>query len=338
MNAYRAEQLGMCANHHLISALSRFYKVEKWSTKAGGDNEATVKVTRRRLKRIRPGMKCADILRNVRTARNDMTTDPNYFHVYGHMDDVLQDSQLTVEQRLNKRCDTLAKEAVGMAQRLRDSGRERTVAQLLPREVAAVLVDGVKVTGDLGDAIRFGKGREASVTDLKNYSNDLDFTVEEIKAQEIEKITISSTKIRNAIIDGDIEKANSYLSCNFSLSGVVEKGNGIGSSINFPTANIKVENKWKILPKDGAYAVKVFVENQQYFGMLNIGNRPTIADDKHVVEVHIFDFNSTIYNLDIQVEFIKRIRSEKKFNSLEELQSQLEIDESKIKALFNLLR
>jgi riboflavin kinase/FMN adenylyltransferase len=119
---------------------------------------------------------------------------------------------------------------------------------------------------------------------------------------------------------------------------VVEKGNGIGSSINFPTANIKVENKWKILPKDGVYAVKVFVENQQYFGMLNIGSRPTIADDKHVVEVHIFDFNSTIYNLDIKVEFIKRIRSEKKFNSLEELQSQLEIDESKIKAVFNLLR
>jgi riboflavin kinase / FMN adenylyltransferase len=184
----------------------------------------------------------------------------------------------------------------------------------------------------------FGKNREGTFENLLSLSELYDFKLDKIAPQNIGDITISSTKIRNAIIDGDIEKANSYLSCNFSLSGVVEKGNGIGSSINFPTANIKVENKWKILPKDGVYAVKIFVENQQYFGMLNIGNRPTIADDKHVVEVHIFDFNSTIYNLDIQVEFIKRIRSEKKFNSLEELQSQLEIDESKIKALFNLLR
>ena len=119
---------------------------------------------------------------------------------------------------------------------------------------------------------------------------------------------------------------------------MVEKGNGIGASINFPTANIKVKNKWKILPKNGVYAVKVFVENHQYFGMLNVGSRPTISDDKHVVEVHVFEFSSTIYNLDIKVEFIKRIRSEKKFNSLKELQSQLEIDESKIKAVFNLLR
>ena len=184
----------------------------------------------------------------------------------------------------------------------------------------------------------FGKNREGTFENLLSLSELYDFKLDKIAPQNIGDITISSTKIRNAIIDGDIEKANSYLSCNFSLSGVVEKGNGIGSSINFPTANIKVENKWKILPKDGVYAVKIFVENQQYFGMLNIGNRPTIADDKHVVEVHIFDFNSTIYNLDIKVEFIKRIRSEKKFNSLEELQSQLEIDESKIKAVFNLLR
>ena len=184
----------------------------------------------------------------------------------------------------------------------------------------------------------FGKNREGTFENLLSLSELYDFKLDKIAPQNIGDITISSTKIRNAIIDGDIEKANSYLSCNFSLSGVVEKGNGIGSSINFPTANIKVENKWKILPKDGVYAVKIFAENQQYFGMLNIGSRPTIADDKHVVEVHIFDFNSTIYNLDIQVEFIKRIRSEKKFNSLEELQSQLEIDESKIKAVFNLLR
>lgn len=184
----------------------------------------------------------------------------------------------------------------------------------------------------------FGKNREGTFENLLALSELYDFKLHKIEPQNVDEVTISSTKIRNVIAEGNIEKANSFLCYNFSLSGVVEKGNGIGSNINFPTANIKVENKWKILPKDGAYAVKVFVENHQYFGMLNIGIRPTIAKDKHVVEVHIFDFNSTIYNLDIKVEFIKRLRSEKKFNSLEELESQLEIDMSKSKIVFNLLR
>ena len=90
-NAYRAEQLGICAIHHLMTALSIFYKVPRWKTRAGCDNEGTIKISRRRLRRIRPSMKCADILRNIRSARNRMTTDPNYYHVYGHMDDILQD-------------------------------------------------------------------------------------------------------------------------------------------------------------------------------------------------------------------------------------------------------
>ena len=159
-NAYRAEQLGMCANHHLISALSQFYKIGKWKTNTGGDNEGTVKITRRRLNRIRPGMKCADILRNIRTARNDMTTDPNYFHVYGHMDDYLSDDKLSFEQNLNKRCDELAKKAVQTAVDLRRQGCERRGSQLLPREKAALLVNGVKITGDLGDAVAYAKGVE----------------------------------------------------------------------------------------------------------------------------------------------------------------------------------
>ena len=159
-NAYRAEQLGMCTNHHLVSALSRFDKVEKWSTKAVGDNEGTVKLTRRRLKRIRPGMKCADILRNVRTARNDMTTNPNYFHVYGHMDDYLTEDKLSFEQKLNKRCDELAKGAVELAVGLTKEGQVRRGSQLLPKEKVAVMVSGVKIAGDLGDAVRYAKGME----------------------------------------------------------------------------------------------------------------------------------------------------------------------------------
>ena len=159
-NAYRAEQLGLDAIHHLLSALSVFYDVEKWDTNTGCDNEGAIKISRRRLRRIRPSMSCADILRNIRTARNKMTTNPNYFHVYGHMDQYLDDEQLTFEQRLNKLCDILAKEAVDLAIRLRRQGHRRQQPQLLPRESAAILVNGVKITGDIADAIRYARGYE----------------------------------------------------------------------------------------------------------------------------------------------------------------------------------
>ena len=134
-------------------------------------------------------------------------------------------------------------------------------------------------------------------------------------------------------MEGDLKKVNSYLSSNFFLNGKVVKGNKIGSEIGFPTANIKIENQWKILPKDGVYAVKVFVKNQLYFGMLNLGNRPSILDDSFVIETHLFDFNTTIYNEELKIEFIERIRDEKQFSDLEQLKCQLKIDE--IKSLFS---
>ena len=174
-NAYRAEQLGMCALHHLVSAVSLFFHGETWKTKVGGDNEGAIKITRRRLRRVRAGMKCADILRNVRSTRNSMTTDPNYYHVYGHMDDYLSEDKLSLEQRINKLCDELAKEAVDLACRLRVQGTERAVTQLLPGESAAVLVNGVKITGDLGDAIRYAKGYEEArefLTKQKGWSDE----------------------------------------------------------------------------------------------------------------------------------------------------------------------
>ena len=108
-NAYRAEQLGICAVHQLMQALSQFYNVEEWKTKSGCDNYGAVKISRQRLTRIRPGMKCADILRNIRNARNKMSSRPDYFHVFGHMDEWLREDQLSLEQRLNKRCDNWQK-------------------------------------------------------------------------------------------------------------------------------------------------------------------------------------------------------------------------------------
>ncbi len=182
----------------------------------------------------------------------------------------------------------------------------------------------------------FGKNRQGTFDNLIELSDAYGFKIEKIKPQNIGEVTISSTKIRNAILEGDCKKANTYLSANFSITGKVVQGNKIGSSIGYPTANIEIENQWKILPKNGVYAVKILLKNQQYFGMLNLGNRPSISDDSFAIEVHLFDFNATIYNEELKIEFIQRIRDEQQFSDLEKLKSQLKIDAINCKQIFNL--
>ena len=182
----------------------------------------------------------------------------------------------------------------------------------------------------------FGKNRQGTFDNLIELSDAYGFKIEKIKPQNIGEVTISSTKIRNAILEGDCKKANSYLSANFSITGKVVQGNKIGSSIGYPTANIEIDNQWKILPKNGVYAVKILLKNQQYFGMLNLGNRPSISDDSFAIEVHLFDFNATIYNEELKIEFIQRIRDEQQFSDLEKLKSQLKIDAINCKQIFNL--
>ncbi len=182
---------------------------------------------------------------------------------------------------------------------------------------------------------RFGKGREASVTDLKNYANDYDFTVEEIKAQEIEKITISSTKIRNSINQGDIKTTKKYLGRYFMMTGKVVKGDGLGKKINYPTANIFIEETYKIIPKDGVYLVETKIKDKLFNGMMNIGHRPTIGTNVKSIEVHLFNFNKDIYNQVISIKMISKIRDEKKFSSIQALKDQLVKDENYCLKLIN---
>lgn len=184
----------------------------------------------------------------------------------------------------------------------------------------------------------FGKNREGTYNNLLELSELYMFKLEKIKPLKVNGITISSTKIRRAILEGEFSKVNSYISCNFSIKGRVVYGNNIGKSIGFPTANLDIQHKYKILPKNGVYAVKVFIEKKQYFGMLNLGRRPSVLDDTFTIEVHIFDFSDNIYNLELKIEFVQRIRDEKKFADLEKLKSQLKIDEINSKKIFNLLR
>jgi len=202
--------------------------------------------------------------------------------------------------------------------------------------VEEILVKKLKIKHIIiGYDHRFGKDREASVEDLKKFGLNYMFTVEEIAAQEIHSIAISSTKIRNAILKGEIKKCNEYLGRNFMLTGEVVHGDGLGKKINFPTANIEIIDTYKIIPKNGVYLVKTIINSEIYFGMMNIGVRPTIGGKNKSLEIHFFNFKDNIYNKTISVEIICKIRDEEEFSSIDELKIQLKKDEQFCLKLIN---
>ena len=178
---------------------------------------------------------------------------------------------------------------------------------------------------------RFGKNREGSFEYLKANQHLFPFEIEEISRQEIDNLSISSTQIRRALSIGEIEKANKLMGHPFSLSGDVIHGDKIGTDIGFPTANILVKSRCKLIPADGVYAVKVQVENGKYNGMLYIGSRPTLEGSRKTIEVNIFDFENKIYGKSISVKFIGEVRGDQKFSNLDALATQLHLD--KISAL-----
>lgn len=178
----------------------------------------------------------------------------------------------------------------------------------------------------------FGRNREGSLENLKEYADLYDFNIHQVGACELGDKSVSSTKIRCAINDGDMQLANNYLGYNFKFSGIIVKGKGVGKTIGFPTANISIENKNKTIPKRGVYAVSIYWNKYKLKGMLNIGTNPTINNGKKTcIEVNIFDFNKSIYNTIITIEVISRIRNEKRFKTIDELKNQLALD--KIAAL-----
>ncbi len=183
---------------------------------------------------------------------------------------------------------------------------------------------------------KFGKDREGNFEVLTHYAQKYNFVIRKIDALSFGNINISSTNIRNALIDGNIELANSYLSRNYSISGLVINGKKIGRDLGFPTANINPDFANKLIPRDGVYAVRVAVHGYDYPGMLNIGHRPTInpGNADKTIEVHIIDFDGDLYHQKIKLSFYKRIRNELKFNSLDELISQLKKDKNQIETFF----
>jgi len=173
---------------------------------------------------------------------------------------------------------------------------------------------------------RFGRNRNANINDLITYGRTFGFEVDEIPAQEIDEISVSSTKIRRALEDGDISTANKYLGYDYMLTGVVQKGKGVGRQLNFPTANLFIEEKYKLIPKNGVYVVNAMLSGKIVSGMMNIGYNPTVNGTMKSIEIHFFDFDEDLYGQIIQVNILKRIRDEHKFDSVEDLKKQLEKD------------
>ena len=174
---------------------------------------------------------------------------------------------------------------------------------------------------------RFGRNRTASLEDMYNYADIYDFEVIEIDAKKIKSTAVSSTKIRKAIDQGDIALANSYLGDPFKLEGVVVHGDKRGRELSYPTANIELQNKHKIIPKQGVYLIQSDIDNQVVYGMMNIGTKPTFDTTNPSIEVHFFDWNGDLYDQTLQVKLLKWIREEQKFDSVEELQAQIHADE-----------
>lgn len=194
--------------------------------------------------------------------------------------------------------------------------------------VKKILVDKLNIQKIIiGYDHRFGRNRSANIKDLIAFGEIYNFEVEEISAREISEISVSSTKIRRLLIEGDVETSNKYLGYPYFITGEVVKGNQIGRTINFPTANLKITENYKLIPKNGVYIISCVLEDKTYFGMANIGTNPTVSGLEQKIEVHFFDFNKDIYHLKVQVNFHHRIREEIKFDSLEDLKEQLHKDQ-----------
>ena len=196
--------------------------------------------------------------------------------------------------------------------------------------VRDILVNKLKVKHIIvGYDHHFGRNRTANINELKEFSAFYDFEVTEIEPQEVDDVAVSSTKIRSAILEGNIPTANKFLGYNFMLTGTVIKGKGLGKTLNFPTANIQIEAAYKLIPKHGVYVVKSQIKGVEVFGMMNIGKNPTVSEGNQTkIEVHFFDFNANLYGAVLKIELLDHLRSEIKFPNIEALKLQLEKDKA----------
>lgn len=175
---------------------------------------------------------------------------------------------------------------------------------------------------------RFGRNRTANIDDLIAFGQQYGFEVEQISVQEIDAISVSSTKIRKALSEGKMALANDYLGYDYFLTGTITEGKRLGRTIGFPTANLKIDEDYKLIPLNGVYVVKSVLNQETHFGIMNIGYNPTVGNDRLSIEIHFLDFNSNLYNQKIAVSILHYIRPEQKFDSIELLKEQIEKDKN----------
>lgn len=211
-----------------------------------------------------------------------------------------------------------------------DLSAERFVEEILIKGLQAKMVI-------IGYDHQFGHNREGNLAFLKQYAEKGLFELLEIPAEQIDEANISSSKIRKAILGGEISTANAFLGSPFELSGTIVKGLQNGRKIGFPTANIRIDDQQKIIPATGVYAVEMNVAGTSCRGMMNVGWRPTIEEEKleRKIEVHLFDFQKEIYDEACQIRVRQFVRAEHKFPNLEALKVQIQRDEETVRAYFS---
>lgn len=202
--------------------------------------------------------------------------------------------------------------------------------------VHSILVDQFHIQKIIiGHDHRFGRNRTANIDDLIAFGHEYGFEVEQISAQEIQDVSVSSTKIRKALNEGNMSLANDYLGYNYFLSGEVVQGKQLGRTIGFPTANIEINDEYKLIPKAGVYVVKALIDQKEVSGMMNIGFNPTVNGQKQTIEVNLFDFDAEIYGKKIEVSLLQYLREEQKFGSVDLLKEQLHQDKKNALAFLN---
>ena len=203
--------------------------------------------------------------------------------------------------------------------------------------VRDILVEQLHITKlIIGYDHRFGRNREGGLKEMTQFTETYNFKLEEIPPQDIDDSIVSSTKIRSALLAGDVHLAKEYLEDLYTISGKVEEGLQRGTTIGYPTANVRVGSSFKLIPKNGVYAVWVYIDKIKYAGMINIGYNPTFDDKNWSMEVHILNFNKNIYHHKILISFHSRIREEMKFENVNSLVKQLAKDENKIKSILEI--
>lgn len=195
--------------------------------------------------------------------------------------------------------------------------------------VRDILVNNLKAKKIIiGYDHRFGRNRNADINNLREFGEIYGFEVEEISRQDIEDVAVSSTKIRKALLEGRVEKANNYLQHPFMLTGRVVKGKGLGKDFGYPTANIEIEEDYKLIPKNGVYVVRANIDDIPYYGMMSIGTNPTVGGKERTIETNFFLLDKDLYGRKLQIEMLVRIRDEKKFPDVASLKLAMKQDEA----------